>query len=118
MLILVVDDDPMAAEMSAAIVEDSGHQSIIASNGVEALDKLAENVSIELIVSDMNMPLINGIELFQELREQGSKIPFILLSGDDPESALSIEPALNASLLKDYSLQENLIKTINQVMAD
>jgi len=117
MLILVVDDDPLAAEMTAAIVEDSGYQTVIVENGIDALEALSANPSIDLIISDMNMPLISGVELYQELKQQGSKTPFILLSGDDPQMALSAEPELDASLLKDFSLQENLIKTIKQVMA-
>ncbi|MCK5682423.1 response regulator [bacterium] len=116
MLILVVDDDPMAAEMTAAIVEDADFQTLIAENGVEALEVLEQNSEVDLIISDMNMPLLNGVELFQELRGQGCKIPFILLSGDDPQAALITEPALDASLLKDFSLQESLVEVIKQVM--
>ena len=116
MLVLVVDDDPMAAEMTAAILEDYAFQTLIAENGIEALEIFDQNPGINLIISDMNMPLLSGIELFQELREQGRDTPFILLSGDDPEAALTAEPALDAILLKDFSLQETLIDTIRQVM--
>jgi len=114
MLILVVDDDPMAAEMVAAIVEDVGYETIVAENGLEALEIYTNKPNIDLVISDMNMPLITGIELFQEIKGQ---VPFILLSGDEPEAALQKEPGLNACLAKDFSLQESLINTINQVMA-
>jgi len=116
MLILVVDDDPMAAEMTAAIVEDSDHETLIAENGIAALEIFSENPAIELVISDMNMPLLSGVELFNELKEQGSKSPFILLSGDDAALALSQQPAIDASLMKDFSLQETLIETINQLI--
>ncbi len=111
-----MDDDPMAAEMTAAIVEDVEHETLIAENGIEALEIYSKNSDIELVISDMNMPLLSGIELFNELKAQGSKAPFILLTGDDPVQALSQEPAMNASLLKDFSLQETLIETIAKVM--
>ena len=116
MLILVVDDDPTAAMITAAIVEDEGHETLVAENVVEALEIFTSNPEIALVISDMNMPLITGVELFQELREQDSQVPFILLSGDNPDEALKLEVRLNASLLKDVSLHETLIVTITEVM--
>ncbi len=117
MLIIVIDDDPMAAEMTVAIAEDAGHTILMAENGVDGLEMIMNHPDIELIISDLNMPLISGIDLFQELVEQKSSIPFILLTGDDPEEALSLEPRINACLMKDFSLQDSLIETIEQVMA-
>jgi len=115
MLILVVDDDAFAAEMTAAIVEEAGYEFLMVENGLEALEVM-ENKSIDLVLSDMHMPLMSGIELFNELREQGVQVPFILLSGDEPEVALSLEPRLDASILKDFSLPETLPASITQVM--
>jgi CheY-like chemotaxis protein len=62
----------------------------------------------------MNMPMVSGIDLFRELREQGNSLPFILLTGDEPAGLLLKEPRLDACLLKDFSLEE----TLPQVMAE
>ncbi len=108
MLILIVDDDPLAGEMAAAVLEDAGHDCLLAENGVEALERLAGTDPIELIVSDMNMPLVSGLDLFRELRDQGDETPFVLLTGDDPEPLRLQAPGLAGVLIKDASLEEAL----------
>ncbi len=117
MRILVVDDDPLAGEMTAAILESVGHDPVVAEDAVDAMTKLAAESDIALILSDLNMPLINGIELFRELRAQGSTRPFILLTGDEPEGPLRLEPALDACLMKDFSLEESLPEVLAAVAA-
>lgn len=112
MRILVVDDDPMAGELTAAVLEEAGHQVVNAENGVEATEMLAADAAFDLVVSDMNMPLVSGIDLFRALREQGSDVPFILLTGDDPEPLRREEPRLDGCLIKDFSLEETLAAAI------
>lgn len=116
MRILVVDDDGMAAEMTSAILEEQGHETVQAENGVEAMERVLGDPSIEMIVSDLNMPLVSGIDLFRELRDQGNSVPFILLTGDDPEKSGAEEPALDGCLLKDFSLEESLPEMIAAVL--
>lgn len=108
MRILVVDDDAMAGEMTGAVLEDLGHEVILAEDSMDAVSQLNADASIELIVSDMNMPLVSGIDLFRELREQGNTLPFILLTGDEPEGLLGQEPRLDACLLKDFNMGDTL----------
>ncbi len=115
MRILVVDDDPLAGEMAAALLEEAGHECLLAENGVDALEMLTGADGLGLVVSDMNMPLLSGLDLFQELRERGIGIPFVLLSGDDPEPLLAREPGLAACLLKDDSLEETLPALVDQL---
>lgn len=117
MHILVVDDDSMAAEMTGAILEEMGHTAILAEDGIDAVGKLNADGAIEMIISDMNMPLVSGIDLFRELREQGNTLPFILLTGDEPEGLLAGEPRLDACLLKDFSLEESLPQVMAEVLA-
>lgn len=116
MRILVVDDDPLAGAMTSAVLEEAGHEIIFVENGVEATDAISSDDQIKLIVSDMNMPLISGIDLFQTLREQGCAVPFILLTGDDPEPLLEQEPNLDGCLIKDDKLDETLLLMINNLV--
>lgn len=113
MRILIVDDDSLAGEIAAAILEETGHECLLAENGVEALEKLAEEPAIELVVSDLNMPLLSGLDPFQELRGQGLATPFVLLTGDDPEPLMAREPGLAGCLMKDASLEETLPRLVN-----
>jgi len=108
MHILVVDDDPMAAELTAAILEEAGYDVITAEHGAEALECLNGNESIAAVISDMNMPLISGIDLFRAMRDEGFIRPFILLTGDDPGPLLLEERGLTACLTKDHHLETSL----------
>ena len=116
MKILLVDDDPMAAAMSAAILEDLGHDILLAEDDMDAIEQINAHPDLHLIVSDMHMPLVSGIDLFRELREQGNMLPFILLTGDEPAPLLAQEPRLDGCLTKDFSLQESLPALIAQVL--
>lgn len=113
---LVVDDDAFAGEMTAAVLEGMGHAVVIAENAIEAMEKLAADPTVGLIVSDLNMPMVSGIELFRELRSQGVTLPFILLTGDDPAGPSSAEPLLDACLLKDFTLEESLPAIVAAVL--
>jgi CheY-like chemotaxis protein len=117
MRILVVDDDPMAGEMTCAVLEDSGHQVVVAENGVDATEALSQAAAFDMVVSDMNMPLVSGIDLFRNLRDQGETIPFILLTGDDPAPLLAEEPRLDGCLTKDFTLETSLIEAIAAALA-
>ena len=117
MNILVVDDDPLAAAMVAAVLEGLGHTVLQAENAIDAAEQLNAHSDIALVVSDMNMPMVSGIDLFRELRAQGNLLPFILLTGDAPEGLLAQEPRLDACLTKDFSLDEALPQVIAQVLA-
>ena len=112
MRILVVDDDALACEMTAAVLEEAGHKVVMADNGVAAAEMLD---GIELVVSDMNMPLISGIELFRALRDEGRDLPFILLSADDPASLLAQEPRLDYCIPKDFTIETTLPAAIEEV---
>jgi len=117
MRILVVDDDAMAGEMTGAVLEDLGHEVILSEDGIDAAGKLNADSGIELVICDMNMPMVSGIDLFREMREQGSHTPFILLTGDEAEGLLRQEPRLDACLLKDFGLGETLPQVIADVLA-
>jgi CheY-like chemotaxis protein len=117
MRILVVDDDSMAGEMTAAVLEDAGHDVVMAENGIDATEALSDKGPFDLVVSDMNMPLVSGIDLFRNLRDQGEAIPFILLTGDDPGPLLAQEPRLDGCVIKDFTLETSLIEAIASAMA-
>lgn len=116
MKILLVDDDAMAAEMTAAILEEAGHVLVVAQDAADAVRQYDAHPDVDMVVSDMNMPLLSGIDLFRQLREQGQNIPFVLLTGDDAKPLLAQEPRLDACLVKDFSLEETLAPAIDAVM--
>jgi EAL domain-containing protein (putative c-di-GMP-specific phosphodiesterase class I) len=78
--ILVTDDDDAVRKLMARFLRDAGHEVLLARDGVEALQIYAEK-PVDLIVSDISMPTMDGVTLLRRVREQNEDIPFILLAG-------------------------------------
>lgn len=78
--ILVVDDDPMVREVTAFMLGDAGHEVREAGDGVEALDAL-EAAPADLLITDINMPRMDGLKLVQEVKARWPAMPVLLVSG-------------------------------------
>ncbi len=115
--ILVVDDDPFSAELTGITLESAGYDVIIAEGGIDALEKISQEPLIKIVVSDMNMPMINGAELFEELRAAGMNQPFILLTGDESGSLKKAYPDIDAVIAKDEDFQDVLPDLIEKLIA-
>ncbi len=81
MLILVVDDDGLVRRVVADLLEDSECTVIEASSGDEALQVIRETPELDLVISDVNMPEMDGVELEEEVRSMRPSLPVILMSG-------------------------------------
>lgn len=78
--LLIVDDEEMILERVEILLEDIADNIYTATNGKEALDVLA-NQSIDCILCDINMPVMNGIELIKQVRADNNETPFIFYTG-------------------------------------
>lgn len=79
--ILLVDDDALVASSTAALLEDLGHQVIVAHSGDSALSILRQKRSIDLLITDYAMPQMNGVQLANAAREIRPGLPILLASG-------------------------------------
>ena len=84
MRILAVEDEPEYLEMLTEVMQSLGHSITIALNGAEGLDVLARQ-KIDVIVSDVKMPVMDGLEFHQRVRATPDhhNTPFIFLTGVD-----------------------------------
>ena len=109
--ILVVDDDAMNLKRTRMILEKH-YNVLLAESGREALEKIRFE-KIDLILLDIAMPDMNGIEAFEHMKEEGIDIPVIFLtaSGDEDDvlSALSLG-AVN--YLKKPFIPQELLKRV------
>jgi DNA-binding response OmpR family regulator len=80
--ILVVEDHPPLRELIATVLNDAGYQVLEAANGEEAIG-LAQGASIDLVLTDVNLPGISGPALIQQLRAQSGQLRVVLMSGHD-----------------------------------
>ncbi|GEO57699.1 response regulator transcription factor [Companilactobacillus bobalius] len=79
MKILVVDDDKEIVELLSIYIKNEGYEPVTANSGQEALDQLAAHSDIALMVLDIMMPGIDGIEVVKRVRKN-SQIPIIIVS--------------------------------------
>lgn len=78
--ILVVDDDAMVREVTAWMLSDAGHSVSEAEDGVEALECL-DRMPVDLLITDINMPRMDGLKLVQEVKARWPALPVLLVSG-------------------------------------
>jgi DNA-binding NtrC family response regulator len=79
MKILVVDDEEGARELFFTILTDEGYDVTLASGGQDAL-ALFQNNHFDLVVTDIKMPGMDGLQLLQEIRKGGSKVDVIMVT--------------------------------------
>ncbi len=77
--ILIVDDDRRGRRVLQIMVEDLGFASLVAENGDEALARLSEQ-RVDLVLTDLKMPGMSGIELLAAIRETDRELPVIILT--------------------------------------
>jgi CheY-like chemotaxis protein len=81
--ILVVDDDPALLALTQKILSDAGHSVDTAANGAEALAILESKPAYDLVVTDLYMPIMAGLELLTLIRQTFPGTPIISMSGGD-----------------------------------
>ncbi len=78
--ILIADDDAHTRAIIAIWLDRHGHDSITVHNGAEALEAI-EREPVDLIIADLNMPILDGLELVKALSEkEGIRIPILILT--------------------------------------
>ncbi len=77
--VLVIDDEPKMQRVLEILIQRMGHEVICASNGEQALALLLSSPA-DLIISDLRMPGISGIELLRRLRDQNNDVPVIIMT--------------------------------------
>jgi CheY-like chemotaxis protein len=80
--ILIVDDEPLILEATAAMVEDMGCEVVMAGSGAEALEKIAAE-RIDVLITDINMPGMSGYELADQAKGVCKELRVIVVSGQD-----------------------------------
>ena len=115
-VILVVEDDELQREVVLDQLESAGFEEAIGmEDGVEAYSYIEENPA-DLIISDWNMPNMDGIELLKKIRSNPSlqKMPFILLTANEDASKNAMEAGASDCLSKPTH-PTKLVETIEKI---
>jgi CheY-like chemotaxis protein len=79
--VLVVDDEPVVLQLIWRMLEAGGHRVYLAADGVQAIAALTEHAPIDVVVSDLRMPKLDGLSLSAMLAERSPPVPVMLMSG-------------------------------------
>ena len=85
--ILITDDDDRCREALRDIMEPEGFRTLLASSGEEALD-IVRDVGVHLVLLDMHMPTLTGLQTLQLARQINALLPAILMTADSSQSLL------------------------------
>ena len=114
-LVLVVDDEPPVREMVAGTLEHFGYRVLSAGDGAEAIASFATHAEeVRLVVTDLQMPLLDGKNLVTALLRIRPGLPVICMSGADTVSK-SLTPFISAFLTKPFTV-EALLETTHTAL--
>ncbi len=116
--ILLVDDEKNLRTAVTLALENEGHKVDAAEDGFEALALMREN-KYALILTDLRMPRMDGLELVRSLQKWGEKIPVIVLTAHATidSTARLFKAGIRDLLLKPFALEE-LYKSVNRILND
>lgn len=111
--ILVVDDEAALRDPLAAFLSKQGHNVVTAADGYEALARIQQE-KIDLILTDLLMPNMTGVELIAAVRERGLSLPIIAMTGGggrpgQPQPLQAMEAGAATVLAKPFGLAQLVV---------
>jgi DNA-binding response OmpR family regulator len=107
--LLVLDDEPEIGEIVGQIMEPNHIEYYPAVNAQDALNRLKE-VEIHTIVCDLNMPGVDGFSFFEQLKKEGYRVPFLIVTARSSASVLKRAIQLGASDFIEKPFEAELIQ--------
>ena len=115
-MILVVDDDPDVRESLSECLASSGHQVSTAENGQRALDQLGHGLMPDLILLDLRMPLVDGYQVLERLREEPLRdVPVLLVTALRDVDARALERS--CGLLPKPIRMDRLLSAVDRAVS-
>ena len=111
---LVVDDETAVRRFAVRVLERDGFEVLEATDGAEALDLLKQGSSVDVVVSDIVMPRMNGVELMQALSASHIRLPVILMSGYATAALSELGIAAPCSILTKPFSAERLLAEVHR----
>ncbi len=89
-IVLVAEDDPDLGPQLEEVISGAGHKCKLVSTGSDALD-MASSSGVDIMILDLHLPVIDGIEVYTKLQEMGKAVPTIIITGHLGEHEDAIE---------------------------
>ena len=113
--LLFVEDSKEVREQTSKFLENFFTDVTVCKNGLEGFESFEKN-SFDLIITDLNMPVMNGIEMIKKIRKINSTIPILILSAHNEKNFIDEAEAQNISgyIIKPINI-ENYIEMISKI---
>ena len=115
--ILIVDDEKNYTLILSAILEDEGFETLTANSGPEALETLSQS-DVDLVVTDMKMPTMDGIELLENIKKNDADLPVIMMTahGTVEKAVEAMQKGAYNYILKPFD-NERLVLYVNKAIS-
>ena len=118
--ILVIDDDEQFLLLMQAMLNRGKFDVVVAHNGKQGI-KICETTHVDLVITDLIMPEMEGLEVIMELKQKAPKAKILAISGggrNDPGGYLNLATTLgaNGALSKPFGL-ETLLNAVNELIS-
>lgn len=118
-VIMTVDDSTTVRQMVSFTLSDAGYQIVEACDGKDALSKLGDSATIDMLITDLNMPNLDGIELIKNVRTQPRHkfVPILMLTTESQETKKQQGKAAGASgwIVKPFSATQ-LVDVVRKLL--
>ncbi|TVP73023.1 MAG: response regulator [Rhodobacteraceae bacterium] len=113
--VLVVEDNPINREILIDLLEHLGHTACIATNGLEAVARVAEG-GLDVVLMDMQMPVLSGTDAARQIRAQGNSLPIIAVTANASaeDRKMCAEAGMNDFLSKPIDL-DRLVSVLREI---
>ncbi len=116
-LILIVDDEPALLELVEETLQSFGYQTLLASNGKQALEILAKTPAVDMVFTDVVMPGMNGYELAEKVIAMHPGLKILLTSGyTELATARNGQAQFNANILSKPYSQRDLAQRVRETL--
>lgn len=116
-IVLVADDDPDFAASAEQLLSDAGYRVLVANTGSEAIER-ATSEPVDVLVLDLRLPVLDGLDVYLELKRRGRELPTILVTAYRTEEADAIDVLRSMSvtgcLFKPFEPTE-LLNAVNEI---
>jgi two-component system sensor histidine kinase and response regulator WspE len=117
--ILVVDDSPLTRELVASLLESVGYDTLMAADGMEALEVLGGN-PVDLVVSDLEMPRVDGLELTRRLKahpqHQGLPVVILTTRGGEEDRQRGLAAGADGYITKSDLVRQDLVDVVGRLL--
>jgi two-component system, OmpR family, phosphate regulon response regulator PhoB len=106
--ILVVEDETIIRDTIALALRGEGYEVLIAEDGQNALMAIEKHAHIDLVILDIMLPYINGLDFCRAIRHEGNSVPILMLSakGSESDRIVGLEVGADDYLTKPFGMRE------------